>query len=92
MTQLVFQFMSKCNIFFFLALWIPLKEILIVYHSTPLYYSIVMEMYFTCFYCRIRISLNDAEARVHFALVCGAKSCPPIKTYSAEVCVFVSVM
>ncbi len=24
------------------------------------------------------------DARIHFALVCGAKSCPPIKLYSAE--------
>lgn len=24
------------------------------------------------------------DARIHFALVCGAKSCPPIKLYSAD--------
>ena len=24
------------------------------------------------------------EPLIHFALVCGAKSCPPIKTYKAE--------
>jgi hypothetical protein len=24
------------------------------------------------------------DPRVHFALVCGAKSCPPIRTYTAE--------
>lgn len=25
-----------------------------------------------------------ADPRVHFALVCGARSCPPIRTYTAE--------
>jgi len=34
---------------------------------------------------RRHIALKECEPRVHFALVCGAKSCPPIKTYSAEV-------
>jgi hypothetical protein len=24
------------------------------------------------------------DPRIHFALVCGAKSCPPIKLYSAS--------
>ena len=24
------------------------------------------------------------DARIHFALVCGAKSCPPIKLYAAD--------
>jgi hypothetical protein len=24
------------------------------------------------------------DPRVHFALVCGARSCPPIRTYTAE--------
>ncbi|XP_065843089.1 uncharacterized protein [Oscarella lobularis] len=33
---------------------------------------------------RAKISLVRHEPRIHFALVCGAKSCPPIKTYSAE--------
>ena len=33
------------------------------------------------------IALKQCEPRVHFALVCGAKSCPPIKTYSSEVSV-----
>lgn len=34
---------------------------------------------------RLKVSLKECESRVHFALVCGAKSCPPIKTYSAKV-------
>ena len=34
---------------------------------------------------RLKVSLEECESRVHFALVCGAKSCPPIKTYSAKV-------
>ena len=34
---------------------------------------------------RLAIALEECEPLVHFALVCGAKSCPPIKTYSAEV-------
>ena len=34
---------------------------------------------------RLKIALSEPETRVHFALVCGAKSCPPIKTYSVEV-------
>ncbi|XP_031549993.1 uncharacterized protein LOC116287451 [Actinia tenebrosa] len=33
---------------------------------------------------RLKIALDDPEPLVHFALVCGAKSCPPIKTYSAK--------
>ncbi|XP_062506238.1 uncharacterized protein LOC134182807 [Corticium candelabrum] len=33
---------------------------------------------------RRKIALNRHEPRIHFALVCGAKSCPPIKTYSAQ--------
>ena len=28
---------------------------------------------------------NPVEPRIHFALNCGAKSCPPIKTFSAKV-------
>ena len=34
---------------------------------------------------RLKVSLEEPEPRVHFALVCGAKSCPPIKTYSSKV-------
>lgn len=34
---------------------------------------------------RLKVSLDSPEPRVHFALVCGAKSCPPIKTYSSDV-------
>jgi hypothetical protein len=30
------------------------------------------------------IALDTPEPRIHFALVCGAKSCPPIKTYTHE--------
>jgi hypothetical protein len=33
---------------------------------------------------RMANALEKAEPRIHFALNCGAKSCPPIKTYSAE--------
>ena len=34
---------------------------------------------------RLKFSIKDpVEARIHFALNCGAKSCPPIKTFSAE--------
>eukprot|EP00794_Sanderia_malayensis_P004765 gene4765-5392_t len=33
---------------------------------------------------RVSIILDTPEPRVHFALVCGAKSCPPIKTYNAK--------
>mmetsp|Transcript_5194 Transcript_5194/g.13019 ORF Transcript_5194/g.13019 Transcript_5194/m.13019 type:complete len:492 (+) Transcript_5194:70-1545(+) len=33
---------------------------------------------------RLAVCLEQPEPRIHFALVCGAKSCPPIKTYSAE--------
>jgi len=32
---------------------------------------------------RLLVALPNPEPKVHFALVCGAKSCPPIKTYSA---------
>ena len=34
---------------------------------------------------RLKVALEKAEPLIHFALVCGAKSCPPIKTYSAQV-------
>jgi len=33
---------------------------------------------------RLTLALEKAEPRIHFALNCGAKSCPPIKTYSAD--------
>lgn len=33
---------------------------------------------------RLKVALGDHEPLIHFALVCGAKSCPPIKTYSAD--------
>lgn len=33
---------------------------------------------------RLRVMLEQVEPKIHFALVCGAKSCPPIKTYSAK--------
>lgn len=32
---------------------------------------------------RLKIALPEPEPRVHFALVCGARSCPPIKTYTS---------
>lgn len=34
---------------------------------------------------RLKVALETHEPLIHFALVCGAKSCPPIKTYSADV-------
>lgn len=34
---------------------------------------------------RLNVALGTHEALIHFALVCGAKSCPPIKTYSVKV-------
>ena len=33
---------------------------------------------------RLEFILSPHEPLIHFALVCGAKSCPPIKTYSPE--------
>ena len=33
---------------------------------------------------RLKLALDAAEPRIHFALNCGAKSCPPIKTFSAD--------
>ncbi|XP_065062483.1 uncharacterized protein LOC135689250 isoform X2 [Rhopilema esculentum] len=33
---------------------------------------------------RLQVALEEPEPKIHFALVCGAKSCPPIKTYSAK--------
>ena len=28
--------------------------------------------------------MTPVDARIHFALVCGAKSCPPIKLYTPD--------
>jgi len=39
---------------------------------------------------RLKVALKRVEPKIHFALVCGAKSCPPIKTYTAKVFVGVS--
>ncbi|KAL4235616.1 hypothetical protein ACF0H5_004011 [Mactra antiquata] len=33
---------------------------------------------------RLKVALETHEPLIHFALVCGSKSCPPIKTYSAS--------
>jgi hypothetical protein len=33
---------------------------------------------------RAMMSIPDPDPRVHFALVCGARSCPPISSYDAE--------
>ncbi|XP_067941492.1 uncharacterized protein [Watersipora subatra] len=44
-------------------------------------------MFFRPFYTndpRLPVALEQHEPYIHFALVCGAKSCPPIKTYSAD--------
>ncbi|KAL6072943.1 DEP domain-containing protein [Balamuthia mandrillaris] len=33
---------------------------------------------------RLAFALKYKEPRIHFALVCGARSCPPVKTYRAK--------
>jgi len=33
---------------------------------------------------RLPFALKSLDPRIHFALVCGAQSCPPIKTYDAD--------
>lgn len=33
---------------------------------------------------RLQVALPDAEPLIHFALNCGAKACPPIKTYTPQ--------
>ncbi|XP_071117898.1 uncharacterized protein [Haliotis cracherodii] len=33
---------------------------------------------------RLKVALERHEPLIHFGLVCGAKSCPPIKTYTPE--------
>jgi len=33
---------------------------------------------------RARYKLDELDARIHFALVCAARSCPPIAVYTAE--------
>eukprot|EP00736_Rhodelphis_marinus_P009107 Rmarinus@m.5247 len=33
---------------------------------------------------RLAFAICPPDVRIHFALVCGAKSCPPIKTYKPE--------
>ena len=33
---------------------------------------------------RYQIILSNLDPRIHFALVCGAKGCPPIQTYSSN--------
>lgn len=33
---------------------------------------------------RLRVSLTELDPRIHFALNCGAKSCPPIRVYTEE--------
>ena len=33
---------------------------------------------------RMAFILKEVEPRIHFALNCGAKSCPPIKTFSGD--------
>ena len=32
---------------------------------------------------RLEHALEEVEPRIHFALNCGAKSCPPIKTFTS---------
>ncbi|KAL9979374.1 hypothetical protein ACROYT_G017028 [Oculina patagonica] len=33
---------------------------------------------------RLRFTVSEVDPRIHFALVCGAKSCPAIRVFSAE--------
>jgi hypothetical protein len=33
---------------------------------------------------RAALSVSPLDPRIHFALVCGAKSCPPIKLYTPD--------
>ena len=33
---------------------------------------------------RLKVSLGQVDPRIHFALNCGAKSCPPITTFSGD--------
>ena len=33
---------------------------------------------------RQRLSMSSVDCRIHFALNCGANSCPPVKDYTAE--------
>lgn len=33
---------------------------------------------------RLHLALKEVDPRIHFALNCGAKSCPPIKSFTAE--------
>lgn len=33
---------------------------------------------------RLMMSIEDPDPRIHFALVCGARSCPPIASYSGR--------
>ena len=39
----------------------------------------------TWFFIVDQVALPDAEPLIHFALNCGAKGCPPIKTYTPQV-------
>ena len=39
---------------------------------------------------RLKVALPAPEPKIHFALVCGAKSCPPIKTYTSAVRTFIT--
>ena len=40
---------------------------------------------FSKFDPRLSMALETHEPLIHFGLVCGAKSCPPIKTYTDDV-------
>lgn len=33
---------------------------------------------------RVRLAMGTADCRIHFALNCGAKSCPPVKSFSTQ--------
>ena len=54
------------------------------YTQTSLIFCLSLVL-FSFFISRLKLMLKECEPKIHFALVCGAKSCPPIKTYSAQV-------
>ena len=33
---------------------------------------------------RSKVALSELDPRIHFALNCGARSCPPIRVYTEE--------
>ena len=47
-------------------------------------YAIQQSFFYFSSLQRLQFALPMAEPRIHFALVCGARSCPPIKCYSEK--------